>query len=638
MDGRPVDRKMLERMIGAIAHRGRDGSGLWVEASVGMGHRMFHTTPESLHEKQPLTNESGQVCLALDGRVDNYDELKSALIAAGAILRDNTDAELVLRSYETWGEACAVKIVGDFAFAIWDGHRKRLFCARDFMGTRPFYYFFDGKSFLWSSELHALFESPDTPHKPNEGMIAEYLTSYINDVRETLFQGIMRLPPAHYLVIDSDGLRFRRYWDLDPSKSIRYSSDEQYAEHFYDLFRESVRSKMRAVGPVASDLSGGLDSSSVVGMAKELIRENSVDCSGFETFSWVFPGKECDESDYINDVILKWGLIAHKVEPHPAPLARFLEQVTLYRDFPGYPNGPTVNPLRPLARSRGCRVLLTGEGGDEWAAGSYNHYIDLLFRLSFRQAGREGYQSGGFNGSSDLLLNVIRVCLWPAVPRVLQRMIRALVNKPEVPDWIGREFARRTGLADRLFQKEYKPKRANYSQKERYSLLTYGWNVHSREIQDRVNTYHQMEARHPLSDRRIVEFGLALPENQLRRDGINKFILRNAGRDLLPSSVHSRRDKAHFSQMFSDQLRVLGGNALFDSLSITRLGWVNADKVRLMYDRMEKFSREGFKGPVTYIWILWTIFGIDLWWRSVFEQKNCDSFDLNTLVGAAQIH
>jgi asparagine synthetase B (glutamine-hydrolysing) len=138
-----------------------------------------------------------------------------------------------------------------------------------------------------------------------------------------------------------------------------------------------------------------------------------------------------------------------------------------------------------------------------------------------------------------------------------------------------------------------------------------------------------MEARHPLSDRRIVEFGLALPENQLRRDGTNKFILRNAGRNLLPSSVLSRRDKAHFAEMFSDQLRALGGESLFDSLSIARLGWVNADKLRLMYKQMEKFSREGFKGPVTYIWILWTIFGIELWWRSVFERKNCGSLNQN---------
>jgi len=637
LDGRPVDQGLLEAMTGAIAHRGRDGSGLWIGASVGMGHRMFHTTPESLFEKQPLTNESGQISLVLDGRVDNRDELKSSLIAGGSVLRDDTDAELVLRSYETWGEGCAVKLIGDFACAIWDGRHRRLFCARDFMGIRPFYYYFDGKSFLWSSEPHALFESPDAPRKPNEGMIAEYLTSYIHDVRETLYQGILRLPPAHYLVVDADGIRFQRYWDIDPSKSIRYASDEQYTEHFYDLFRESVRSKMRAVGPVASDLSGGLDSSSVVGMAQVLISENSIGCKGFETFSWVFPGRECDESSYIDDVISKWGLIGHKVEPHPARLDRFLEQVALYQDFPGYPNGATVSPLRPLARSRGCRVSLTGEGGDEWTAGTYNHYIDLLFKRSFRQAAREGYQSGGFTGSLDLLRNVIRVCVWPAAPRGLQRMVRALMRKPEVPDWIGREFARRTGLAERLLQEEYKPKRASYSQKERYSLLTCGWNVHSKEIQDRVNAYHQMEARHPLSDRRIVEFGLALPEEQRRRDGTNKFILRNAGRNLLPPSVHSRRDKAHFADMFSDQLRMLGGGAMFESLTIAGLGWVNADRVRLMYKQMEKFAREGFKGPVTYIWILWIIFGIDLWWRLVFERKNCGSLNLDTLPGSARI-
>ncbi len=504
LDGRPVDRSLLERMSAAIAHRGRDDSGLWIDGAVGMAHRMFHSTPESLFEKQPLTSEtageSGQICLVFDGRVDNRQELKSSLICKGFVMRHDTDAELVIRAYEAWGEECAVQIIGDFALAIWDARRKRLFCARDFMGHKPFYYYFDGKTFLWASELHAFFESSDVPRKPNEGMIAEYLTSYIRNVTETLYRGILRLPPAHYLALSAEGIRLRRYWDLDPSTEIRYPSDEQYTDRFYDLFRESVRSKMRAVGPVASELSGGLDSSSVVGMTQVLIGEGAVDCAGFETFSWVFPGRDCDESDYIRDVVSKWDLASHKLEPSPAELERFVEQAILYQDFPGYPNGATVNPLKPLARSRGCRVVLTGEGGDEWVTGAYDHSIDLLLQLSFFRLVREICQGGGLAEWRGLLRNFARTCIWPITPRVLQRFIRVLIGQPEVPGWIGAEFAKRTGLAERLRQKEYVPAGASYSLRARYSSLTDGWNVHLREIQDRVNNYHQVEDRHPLND------------------------------------------------------------------------------------------------------------------------------------------
>lgn len=151
LDGRPVDPALLRRMTDIIGHRGPDGAGYWLDGPVGLGHRMLHPTPESLRETQPLLDETGNLCLTLDGRVDNREELRTALEDKGTKLRTDTDAELVLQAYECWGEECPKKIIGDFVFVIWDGRMRQLFCARDPLGVKPFYYYTDGRTFLYGS-------------------------------------------------------------------------------------------------------------------------------------------------------------------------------------------------------------------------------------------------------------------------------------------------------------------------------------------------------------------------------------------------------------------------------------------------------------------------------------------------------
>ena len=183
-------------MTDAVSHRGPDGTGTWVNGSAGLGHRILRTTPEALLEYQPLCDETGHVCLVLDGRVDNRQELGTALEANGLTLRDRTDAELVLKSYLHWGENSPIRILGDFAFAIWDGRHNALFCARDVFGIRPFNYYCSDNSVLIASELHQLFYDPRVKRTANEGMVAEYLSAQIAHCEETLWRDILRLPAA----------------------------------------------------------------------------------------------------------------------------------------------------------------------------------------------------------------------------------------------------------------------------------------------------------------------------------------------------------------------------------------------------------------------------------------------------------
>ncbi len=615
LDGRPVDRELLQRMSGAIAHRGKDDSGMWFNGPIGMAHRMFHTTPESLFEKQPLMDEENQLCLVLDGRVDNRDELKSALASRGFRLRSDTDAEIVLRAYEAWGEDCAAGIIGDFAFVIWDERRKWIYCARDFIGYKPLFYYFNGKSFWWASEFHSLFEDDEVRQELNEGMVGEYLSGLIRTPDETLYQGILRLLPAHCLIVDSSGVRHRRYWDLDPSKAVGHASDEEYAEHFREIFREAVRCRMRGIGPVGADLSGGLDSSSVVCMAQSLLQDGKADCRGLETFSQVFAGEDCDESNYIRDVVEKWGLRSYQDYPPPAEAAAFAEIARRYKDFPGYAYSAVTDSLARAIAGRGVRICLTGEGGDEWFTGSENYCLDLLLDLKVSQSLCAASRTGFLRGVRPLTRQLLRVCVWPRIPRCAQSAARWVLRRPLTPWWIAPEFARRISLADRLDQGAYTPPDATLSQQDLYSPLTDAWNAHCIDLDERNEVWSGMEKRHPLNDRRIVEFGLALPDGQRSRNGVSKFVLRRAMSKLLPETVIVRQDKADFTGQSVKQFQRWGGRHTFDSMEIYRAGWLKPDKVNYLYSLMSKASEQGFNGPATYVWQLWMIWGIDLFCR-----------------------
>ena len=625
LDGRPVEKAVLTRMSATLAHRGPDGEGLWIQGPVGLGHRMLHTTPESLQEKQPLADETGNLCLTLDGRVDNREELRAALEAKGAKLRTDTDAELVLRAYEVWGEECPKQILGDFAFAIWDGRNRQLFCARDILGIKPFYYYTDGCTFLFASQLRQLFEDPAVPRVPNEGMIGEYLAMAVTSQEETLYRGILRLPQAHVLIVHPSKVRKERYWDVDPAREIRHGSDEEYAEQFLEIFKEAVRCRLRSHKLVGADLSGGLDSSSVVSVAQSLYREGVVANPGFETFSLLFPGLPCDESGYIQEVVRMWGITSNAVDAADPDVTCFTEHVRRSCDFPDAPNGVMLDPVMALAQTKAVRVHLTGVGGDQWLTGSLGHHADLLCRFRildlFRQSRCDSQVLSGLDEPTAPLFVVVRYGLWPLLPRAAQRVVKwALLGERDgVPRWIDSQFARRIQLSERLRKKHTAGHRfPTIAQKGLGLNLTSGWSCFGRESVERYGSWFGIEYRHPFFDRRVIEYALALPEEQRWRRDQTKFVLRQAMKGLLPETVRQRLTKADFSHVHPKAMHGQGGECLFDSAAIVSLGWVDRERVRTMYRHMATRFAQGGEDYTTYMWPLWMIFGIELWFKTVF--------------------
>lgn len=617
--GQPVAVDQLRKMTDAAAHRGLDDAGYWVSGAVGLGHRMFHTTPESLNERQPLTDETGQICLTFDGRVDNREDLQRELEAEGFWLRSDTDAEIVLRAYQCWDEKCALKILGDFALAIWDGRQQRLYCARDFFGIRPFNYFLNDRTFLFASELHQLFEHKSVPQCPNEGMIGEMLCGDLWNTEETLWQGILRLPPAHFLIVNAHGVRKERYWQIDPSRQIRYRRDEEYADHCRELIAEALRCRLRSHGPVAADLSGGLDSSSVVSMAQHLIQNGKANVAGFKTFSWVFPGKPNDESGFINDMVQRWNLDAHRITPRCDDLRVYEERVRTFKDFPSYPNSTAGNQYQELMRKMGFRVSLTGEGGDEWFGGDYEPFIALMEKGDWFSVIRHLMQP---KQVAALLRTTVRS---HAPAHWLQAYRQKRAQKAELPAQINPEFAERIRLRDRMQHREKLPPFENKGQASMWDSLTMPWSFHVFEVGERDSCAAGIEARHPLEDRRIVEFGFAVPNNLRIRRGENKFVLRQALGNLLPESVKQRTDKADFSSIFYDSYRLLVQGGTEIGRHFVREGWLLERKLSDMNRRMKQMTSHLEGESWNDLWTLWMIYGTELWWKDAIKYQRIGS-------------
>ena len=622
LDGRPADPLLLRRMTGAMAHRGPDGAGHWVRGPVALGHRMLHTTPESLLETQPLTDESGILCLTLDGRVDNREELRAALEAKGARLRDSTDAELVLRAYEIWGEECPAKILGDFAFALWDGRKRQLYCARDIWGFRPFHYYAGERKFLFSSELRAILEEPTLARRPNEGMIGEFLAGAVTDKEETLFQDIYRLPPAHYLIIQPGQVRKFRYWDIDPSREIRYQTDQEYTEHFLAIFKEAVRCRLRSHRPVGAHLSGGMDSSSVVATAQLLFREGTVADPGLETFSLIYPGMPCDESHFSRQVSEFCGCRANSLPPAEIENASyFTEQTRRSLDFPDYPNGGLMRySVNSLAQERGFRVLLTGHGGNYWLESHPVHLADLLRRFRVFRFIRQARSDTTFMGYSSPLPLMLRYGLRPLLPQPVLRAAKWILRKkPAMRPWIPEPFARRIGLAERLRKEDRVGSQfSSFAKRTMYRGGTCGTQLQVQEVVERATAAGGVEERHPLQDRRLIEFAMAVPEQQLWRDEQPKYILREAMGPYLPATVRNRLVQADFSSLFLKPFRQLAGGAPLRSLAIATQGWVDAEKSLALYDKAVIPRNDGGRGFAGSMWPLWMIFATELWFQTAF--------------------
>ena len=612
-DGKPVEPGQVEAMTAAMQYRGPDGINHWRKGNVALGQCMLRTTPESLEETQPLTNEDESLVLVMDGRVDNWEELRRELLGKGAVLRTRADAELVLRAYEVWGRECLNHIEGDFALVIWNARRQEAFCARDRVGNKPFNYHWNGNTLAFSSELYPILALPWVSEVLNQDTLAEYLGTEWYSLDETLWQGVMRLKPSHFMVAAGQGgLVPHRYWMPDLHQTLLYRTEEDYIEHYRALFTDVVRRMSRSLAPVACEVSGGLDSSAIFAVAETLRQQGRLLAPGLEGYTLDFSGDPAaDEMAYARAVGIHLGRIIHEVTPAHMPLDWYRETARLYREFPDYPNGAMGFSIAATARSRGSRVLVSGLGGDEWAGGCRLYYAEAIAGGRGRELLALLQRDAREAGLSAALWWLVRhglLALLPDGSRRDFRKIGAFVRgrkRDLPPSWLAPAMQQRLAQRKKHHELEFSPSWQRLGQRRQWLNLSDAYGTLAREINERRASRTGLEWRQPFWDPHIIQAAFAMPEHLRLRGHKNKWLHRRAIAGLLPEQVLQRQSKAEFSVAFSQYWSNLRPQLLADVLP-RRLDWIESlsfsNLLGQAFDSQCEHWSEG---------IAWTLFGLD---------------------------
>ena len=535
---------------------------------------MLWTTAESLYEVQPVHSQDGVLVLVSDARLDNRDDLMASLAVSSVEARPLTDAQLILEAYQKWGEDCPQRLLGDFAFAIWNKVQRKLFCARDPAGVKSLYYHHRSRLFAFATEIKALFEVPEIPRELNEERIADHLILACDNLASTFFNEIHRLLPGHCMSVSAQGRRMRRYWALNPEKELLLKSDGEYEEAFREVFTDAVRCRLRSVFPVGSTLSGGLDSSSIACTARECLQKESL--VRLHTFSAVFPSlagsdlRRIDEREYMQAVLAGGDVVAHEVHADRLDPFGNLAHVLWYQDDPLVPFNLYIHlGIYDSAREHGVRIVLDGTDGDTTVSHGYERLAELAKKLRWgtllKEASAVSRQSPGH------ILSTWRV-LWfhalsPIVPvRLRKSWDWARGRRPARPGCdsvIARDFAHKLGLQARVQKLErsatdsFTSARSVHLKSLESPLLPY-----LLELADKSAAAYSVEARYPFFDRRLMEFCLALPAEQKLRAGWGRSILRRAMQDVLPTKIQWRNTKADLSPNFHRSILSFGKETL----------------------------------------------------------------------------
>lgn len=572
LNGQLVEHEKLTRMVDAIAHRGTDGANIWYSGSVGLGHRMLWTTPESLQEQLPILNAAGNLVLTADVRIDNRDELISALQIQHYPAEKITDSDLILAAYEKWGEYCPKYLIGDFAFAIWDQRQQQLFCARDAMGVKPLYYYRFQETFIFASEIKALLTFPGVPCQINEAMVADYLAKilFCGRKEDSFYTDIRELRAAESLTINPHRTDIKSYWCPDLNYEIRLSSDEQYVEAFREIFMEAVRCRLRSAFPIGSTLSGGLDSSSIACTARQLLSDQGE--QKLHTFSAIFPSlveisPKIDERPYMAAVLAQGGYQAHNIHADQLSPLMDVDQVYWHGEEPiPAPNFYMDWAVFKAASEQNLRVLFTGIDGDTTITYGFQYLSELAASGRWLKLIEEGTSLAKVWQKSP------RHVIWnyglkSVVPEpmvgVLQRLRGSYQTDNSLQEsltLLNPEFAQRVGMTARIASETVKSlmdQKSSVSARETHWLALNNGSVrYALQWLDKTAAAFGLEARHPFCDRRLIEFCLALPSSQKLHKGWTRSILRRAMQGILPREVQWRIGKGNLGANF--RLRLLG--------------------------------------------------------------------------------
>ena len=525
---------------------------------IGLLSCLRRSTLEALLEKHSPINKVRDLVIVADARLDNRLELLDLLQLENQT--DVSDGQIILAAYQAWQEACPQRLLGDFAFVIWDRYQDRLFCARDHFGVKPFYYYASRQIFVFGSAVRVLLTQGEVLRHLNEDKIADFMLELFEDKARTFYQDIFRLPPAHLMVVTRENISLSRYWELDPEKEIILSSDAEYAEAYRELFVEAVRYRLRGSDRIGSTLSGGLDSSSVTCVAGKLLEDES---RILHTVSAVFDSvPQCDESEYI------WAVLGEgHYEPHFAagdqvnPIADLIEFMA-GEEEPYYSPQAFVNhSIWKVASEHGIQVLLEGLMGDNVVSHGYPLLNELGYQWRWISLYRQFRALARNHINPQKTWRFMARAFWrdgikPHIPNSVVKSYREVLGwdfdgtAEAVPGFFNPEYVRRIHLEERMSLRMAERRTAKTARYQHYLDLEYGLIPTAMEIYASHSSRYDIEPRFPFLDRRLAEFCLAIPAEQKLKDGYSRHVARLGLEGYLPDDIRWRSSKADLSLNF----------------------------------------------------------------------------------------
>ncbi len=589
--------RTLNAMLTRIQHRGPDECGIYISDGACIGNVRLSIV-DLASGQQPMQTPDGRYWIAYNGEVFNYPELKVELEKRGHQFRTNCDTEVVLHMYQEFGPDCLSQLNGQFAFSIWDTKENELFLARDRMGIRPLFYTESNGSFVFSSEIKAIFEFPGVSREIAAEGLSQVFTFWTTQTPKTAFKDVFEVPPGHFAIIKNGSLKIQPYWRLTFDKKQDISLTDA-VDQFKDLFKDSLSLRMRADVPVAAYLSGGIDSTSTTAFIKQMFPE------ALNTFSIGFEEKDFDESIFQKEVADHFDTRHHSVSFKNEDVVDLFEKVIWHTEIPVLRTAPfPMYKLSKLVRDNDIKVVITGEGADEMLGG-YNIFKEALIRHfwakypdskirplllkklypylpQIKDAGTSALKLFfGYKLSESESPAYSHLLRWNNTSRIKNFLSGDYKNQINGTDWVAEYESK---ISDTV--KNYTPvAKAQYIES---NVFMSGYLLSSQG--DRVAMGNSVEGRYPFLDHRIMEFCSTLPDD-LKISGLNeKYLLKEVVKDVIPQSVLKRPKQAYRAPIAQALLNDKSGfvDNLLSTAKVKDTGIFDAGGVEKLMTKLRK--------------------------------------------------